>query len=39
VVANLLAALQEFPPGQRPQSLSIDQIVEKMQKSYEATAQ
>lgn len=36
VVAKFLATFKEFPPSQRPQSFSIDQIVEKMQKSFEA---
>lgn len=36
VVAKFLATFKEFPPSQRPQSFGIDQIVEKMQKSFEA---
>ena len=38
-VAKFLATFKEFPPSQRPQSFSIDQIVEKMQKSFEAMGQ
>ncbi|MDF0579252.1 arylsulfatase [Bradyrhizobium yuanmingense] len=36
IVAKFLATFKEFPPSQRPQSFSIDQIVEKMQKSFES---
>ncbi len=36
VVAEFLATFKEFPPSQRPSSFSIDQIVEKMQRSFEA---
>jgi arylsulfatase len=36
VVGNFLATFKEFPPSQRPSSFSIDQIVEKMQKSFES---
>lgn len=39
VVAKFLATFKDFPPSQRPSSFSIDQIVEKMQKSFEATSQ
>lgn len=39
IVAKFLATFKEFPPSQRPSSFSIDQIVEKMQKSFEATVQ
>lgn len=38
VVAKFLATFKEFPPSQRPSSFSIDQIVEKMQRSFEAAA-
>ena len=38
IVAKFLATFKEFPPSQRPSSFSIDQIVEKMQKSFEAAA-
>jgi arylsulfatase A-like enzyme len=38
VVAPFLATFKEFPPSQRPSSFSIDQLVEKMQRSFE-TAQ
>jgi len=37
VVAPFLASFKEFPPSQRPSSFSIDQIVEKMQRSFEVT--
>jgi arylsulfatase len=36
VVGQFLASFKEYPPSQRAQSFSIDQIVEKMQKSLEA---
>jgi arylsulfatase A-like enzyme len=35
IVAQFLASFKDYPPSQRPSSFSIDQIVEKMQKSYE----
>src|SRR6266850_7863892 len=35
VVAPFLATFKEFPPSQRPSSFSIDQLVEKMQRSLE----
>jgi arylsulfatase A-like enzyme len=37
IVGPFLATFKEFPPSQRPSSFSIDQLVEKMQKSFEAT--
>ena len=37
VVGEFLATFKEYPPSQRPSSFSIDQIVEKMQKSFEVT--
>ena len=37
VVGQFLATFKEYPPSQRPSSFSIDQIVEKMQKSFEVT--
>ena len=39
VVGKFLATFKEYPPSQRPSSFSIDQLVEKMQKSFEATNQ
>jgi arylsulfatase A-like enzyme len=33
VVGNFLASFKDYPPSQRAQSFSIDQIVEKMQNS------
>jgi len=39
VVAPFLATFKEYPPSQRPSSFSIDQLVEKMQRSFETTAQ
>jgi hypothetical protein len=36
VVGQFLASFKDYPPSQRAQSFSIDQIVEKMQKSMEA---
>ncbi len=38
VAGNFLATFKEFPPSQRPASFSIDQIVEKMQRSFDAVA-
>jgi len=35
-VAKFLETFKEYPPSQRPSSFSIDQLVEKMQKSFEA---
>jgi arylsulfatase A-like enzyme len=37
LVGQFLASFKDYPPSQRAQSFSIDQIVEKMQKSLEAT--
>jgi arylsulfatase len=37
VVAPFLATFKEFPPSQRPSSFSIDQLIEKMQRSFETT--
>jgi arylsulfatase len=37
VVGPFLATFKEFPPSQRPSSFSIDQLVEKMQRSFENT--
>jgi arylsulfatase A-like enzyme len=39
IVAKFLATFKDYPPSQRPSSFSIDQIVEKMQKSFESTTQ
>jgi arylsulfatase A-like enzyme len=39
VVGKFLATFKEYPPSQRPSSFSIDQLVEKMQKNFEATTQ
>jgi arylsulfatase A-like enzyme len=36
IVAPFLATFKEFPPSQRPSSFSIDQLVEKMQQSFDA---
>jgi arylsulfatase len=38
VTGQFLASFKEFPPSQRPSSFSIDQIVEKTQRSWEAFA-
>jgi hypothetical protein len=38
VVSQFLASFKDFPPSQRPQSFSVDQIVEKMQRSFDAGA-
>jgi arylsulfatase A-like enzyme len=37
IVAPFLATFKEFPPSQRPSSFSIDQLVEKMQRSFETS--
>jgi hypothetical protein len=37
VVGQFLASFKDYPPSQRAQSFSIDQIVEKMQRSFEIT--
>ena len=37
IVAPFLATFKEFPPSQRPSSFSIDQMIEKMQRSFENT--
>jgi arylsulfatase len=36
VVGKFLATFKDYPPSQRPSSFSIDQLVEKMQKSFES---
>jgi hypothetical protein len=35
-VSKFLATIKEYLPSQRPSSFSIDQIVEKMQRDFEA---
>jgi len=37
--AEFLATFKEFPPAQRPDSFSIDQIQESLNKSFESMAQ
>ncbi|EIM25365.1 arylsulfatase [Microvirga lotononidis] len=39
VVGQFLATFKEYPPSQRAASFSIDQLVEKMQRSFDAPAQ
>jgi arylsulfatase len=39
VVGQFLATFKDYPPSQRPSSFSIDQLVEKMQRSFEAVSQ
>jgi arylsulfatase A-like enzyme len=39
VVGAFLATFKDYPPSQRPSSFSIDQLVEKMQRSFDATSQ
>jgi arylsulfatase A-like enzyme len=34
IVAKFLATFKDYPPSQRPSSFSIDQLVEKMQRSF-----
>jgi hypothetical protein len=36
VVGQFLATFKDYPPSQRPSSFSIDQLVDKMQGSFEA---
>jgi hypothetical protein len=36
IVGEFLATFKEYPPSQRPSSFSIDQLVEKMQRSFES---
>jgi len=36
VVSRFLATFKEFPPSQRPSSFSIDQVMERVQRSFEA---
>jgi arylsulfatase len=38
IVGNFLATFKEYPPSQRPSSFSIDQLVEKMQRSFESAS-
>jgi hypothetical protein len=35
IVGKFLTTFKDYPPSQRPSSFSIDQIVEKMQRSFE----
>jgi arylsulfatase len=35
ITGQFLASFKEFPPSQRPSSFSIDQIVEKMERSWQ----
>jgi arylsulfatase A-like enzyme len=37
LAGQFLATFKEFPPSQRPSSFSIDQLVEKMQRSFETS--
>jgi arylsulfatase len=36
IVGSFLATFKDYPPSQRPSSFSIDQLVEKMQRNFEA---
>jgi arylsulfatase len=38
IVGQFLASFKDYPPSQRPSSFSIDQIVEKMERSFNASA-
>jgi hypothetical protein len=38
-VGEFLATFKEFPPAQRPDSFSIDQIQEELKRSFESVAQ
>ena len=35
IVGKFLATFKEYPPSQRPSRFSIDQMVEKMQRSFD----
>jgi hypothetical protein len=35
VVGQFLATFKEYPPSQRPSSFSIDQLMEKVQRSFD----
>ena len=35
VVSQFLATFKEFPPSQRPSSFSIDQVMEKVRRSFQ----
>jgi arylsulfatase len=35
IVGKFLATFKEYPPSQRPSSFSVDQMVEKMQRSFD----
>jgi arylsulfatase len=37
LAGQFLATFKEFPPSQQPSSFSIDQLVEKMQRSFETS--
>jgi arylsulfatase len=37
IVGQFLATFKEYPPSQRPATFSIDQLVEKMNRSFEAS--
>jgi arylsulfatase A-like enzyme len=37
IAGKFLATFKDYPPSQRPSSFSIDQLVEKMQRTFEAT--
>jgi hypothetical protein len=36
ITGQFLASFKEFPPSQRPSSFSIDQVVEKMERSWDS---
>jgi arylsulfatase len=38
VVGKFLDTFKEYPPSQRPSSFSIDQLVEKMQRNFDAAS-
>ena len=35
LVAKFLATFKEYPPSQRPSSFTFDQVIERMQRSFE----
>jgi arylsulfatase len=36
IAGKFLATFKDFPPSQRPSSVSIDQLVDKMRRSFDA---
>jgi len=38
IVAKFLASFKDYPPSQKPSSFSIDQLVEKMERSFSGSS-